>query len=87
MWRSPWFPWDGYRLCAVIYQDGSRAIIEEHREVMERVLGRALTADEVVHHKNEKRDDNRPENLEVMTRAEHARLHARERARRRRIAA
>lgn len=32
---------------------------------MERVLGRALHADETVHHINGARDDNRPENLEL----------------------
>lgn len=48
----------------------------EHRLVMEQVLGRLLTPDEVVHHINEVRDDNRPENLQVMTHVEHMRLHA-----------
>lgn len=48
----------------------------EHRLVMEQVLGRLLTPDEVVHHINEVRADNRPENLQVMTHVEHMRLHA-----------
>lgn len=47
-----------------------------HRVVVEKTLGRKLDAGEVVHHINGVRDDNRPENLEVMTRGEHARLHA-----------
>lgn len=47
-----------------------------HRVVMENLLGRLLTEDEVVHHKNGNKKDNRPENLEVMTREEHTRLHA-----------
>lgn len=47
----------------------------EHVLVAMRVLGRDLNPDEVVHHRNGRRDDNRPENLEVTTRAAHARDH------------
>ena len=40
-------------------------IIWAHRFVMERILGRKLTTEETVHHRNGVRHDNRPENLEL----------------------
>lgn len=41
--------------------------VAEHRLVMESMIGRYLTKDEVVHHKNKNRQDNRPENLELFS--------------------
>jgi hypothetical protein len=39
----------------------------EHRYVMEQMLGRLLLRNEVVHHRNKKHGDNRPENLELFS--------------------
>ena len=48
-----------------------------HREVIKRGLG--LTDEDlaglVIHHKNENKDDNRLENLEILTQSEHMRRH------------
>ena len=46
-----------------------------HALLEEEILNRPLEKDEVVHHINGDKHDNSPENLQVMTRAEHASLH------------
>jgi transcriptional regulator with PAS, ATPase and Fis domain len=49
--------------------------VDIHRYMMEQHLGRKLLRNEIVHHKNENKHDNRIENLEVMTFKEHNLVH------------
>lgn len=50
--------------------------VMEHRLVMEQVLGRYLKENEVIHHINRNRKDNRPENLMIFSSiSDHMRYH------------
>lgn len=53
--------------------DGRKAW--EHRVIAERLLGRELSPNEIVHHIDGDKSNNSPDNLKVVTRQEHARLH------------
>lgn len=55
-----------------------------HTVLMERKLGRYLSDDEVVHHINHNREDNRIENLQLMGKKEHMSMHMKERHAKRR---
>ena len=51
----------------------------EHRVIVEEKIGRPLLSDEHVHHIDGNKHNNHPDNLIVMTREEHLKLHAMER--------
>jgi len=53
--------------------------VYESRLVMEKHIGRYLKSEEIVHHKDQNPLNNEPENLQIVTRAEHNKIHGRQR--------
>jgi len=60
------------------YSAGENAGRNVHTVLIEQKIGRRITNQEVVHHINHVKTDNRIENLRLMTRAEHMRHHLHE---------
>lgn len=55
-----------------------RKMIAQHIMVMELHIQRSLTSLECVHHINENKQDNRLENLQLMSKSHHSKIHAKE---------
>lgn len=76
---------DGY--IAVYFPDhpcsNAAGYVMEHDLIMECLIGRHLFKNEIVHHINGVRADNRKENLKLMTASEHMSLHMKERHKKR----
>ena len=47
-----------------------------HRHIAEKKIGRTLKKNEIVHHLNGNKHNNKPSNLIIMTNAAHSRLHS-----------
>lgn len=63
----------GYKYIKIKLPDGTTR--DEHRLVMEKIIGRKLKYNEVVHHKDENGKNNDPSNLEIKTRSKHTSEH------------
>ena len=69
--RNGYWYENGYK---VLYLDGDLSI-KEHIKIIEDAINRKLLPTETVHHINGIKDDNRLENLQLLTKGEHSRLH------------
>lgn len=64
-----------YGICRNHPRASKHGYVLLHRLIVEKHIKRFLNSDEIVHHKNLDKKDNRIENLEVLNSKEHGRLH------------
>lgn len=74
-WRGGVVNDRGYRRTNNYKGNGHRELKMEHIAIMEQHIGRKLNNDEVVHHKDRNRANNDIDNLQLVTRSEHSKLH------------
>ncbi len=74
-YRSPPCNVEGYVAYRVHYDTGKKTTVLQHREVMEKHVGRKLLSTEIVHHKDENKQNNSIDNLEILTPSDHAKHH------------
>jgi len=78
-WKGGRFKQLGYTMVWVDDKEYGVGYVMEHRLVMEKSIGRRLLPEEVVHHKNRDKSDNRLENLELYSsHSEHMSQHMKE---------
>ena len=56
-------------------EKGKRIFIDEHRFIMEQHIGRKLKNDEIVHHIDGNKSNNKIENLKIKSSKEHKKIH------------
>ena len=73
--QESWWTNDRGYIEGRVWVDGVQRFVKHHRWVMELALGRRLSRNEVVHHENGNKSDNRLDNLRLIPYGEHSRLH------------
>ena len=66
-----WQNQKGYIEGRIWLPDGTQIRVKQHRFIMEGIIGRPLLSTEDVHHENGVKNDNRPENLEIISHSDH----------------